>query len=64
MKLPTNYSLTNHVYILLNMCKKMIDARLLLLHSILETIVLCASKMNSSLFKNVLYKIYSQIIYI
>ena len=34
MKLPTNYSLTNHiVYIHLNVCNQMTDVKLLLLYS-------------------------------
>ena len=33
MKSPTNYSLTNHVYIYLNECKRIIDVKLLLLQS-------------------------------
>ena len=30
MKLPTNFSLTNHMYIHLHVCKQMTDVRLLL----------------------------------
>ena len=33
MKLPTDYSLTNHMYIQLNVCKQMTDVTLLMLHS-------------------------------
>ena len=33
MKLPTNYSLKNHMYIDFNVCKQMTDVKLLLFHS-------------------------------
>ena len=33
MKLPTNYSLTNHMYIYLNVYKQITDVKLLQLHS-------------------------------
>ena len=33
MKLTTNYSFTNHVYVQLRVCKQMTDIKLLLLHS-------------------------------
>ena len=32
VKLPTSYSLTNHMYIYFNVCKQMTDIKLLLLH--------------------------------
>ena len=32
MKLPTIYFLTNHMYTHLNVCKQMMDVKLLLLH--------------------------------
>ena len=56
MKLPTNCSLTNHMYIHLNVCKQMSDIKLFMLYS-------KKIEMTSGSFKNVIYKICLQIIY-
>ena len=68
MKLPTNYSLTNPMYIYLNVCRQMTDVKLLLLHSNPWN-PLCAKKKkkkkkSTGLSKNVNYKMPLQIIYI
>ena len=48
MKLPTDYSLTNHMYIHLNMCKQMTDAKLLLFNSNAQShLTLCKQMINS-----------------
>ena len=51
MKLSTDYSFTNHMYIHLNICKQMTDVKLLLLDSnTWNHLTVCKKKMSPGLF--------------
>ena len=59
MKLPTNYSFTNHMHIHFNVCKQMINSEWKYLKPFN-----CVQKiMSSDSFKNVINKICLRIIY-